>query len=101
MEFCGRYNNDKTVAMNYGNAHDYEIVGQEVNPNINGLVQNGTFVKINLPDTDINFDFGNFTSNDYYYYYIELYTPAKSVANNLNVYMILVKCLRLVTQVQH
>jgi len=86
IKFCGRYNNDKTVAMNYGNAHDYEIVGQEVNPNINGLVQNGTFVKINLPDTDINFDFGNFTSNDYYYYYIELYTPAKSVANNLNVY---------------
>lgn len=86
IKFCGLYNSDKTVAQNYGNAHDYEIVGQVVNPNINGLVQGGQFVKINLPDTDINFDFGDFITNDYYFYYVELYTPAKSVANNLNVY---------------
>jgi len=86
IKFACLFNDDKTVAQDYGNTHDYEIVGQVVNPNINGLVQGGTFVKINLPTTDINFDFGNFTSNDYYYYYIELYTPAKSVANGLDVY---------------
>ncbi len=86
IKFAGRFNNDKTVAINYGNAHDYEIIAVEENPNINGLVQSGTYVKINLPNTDINFDFGNFLSNSYYYYYVELYTPAKSVANNLNVY---------------
>jgi len=86
IKFASLFNDDKTVAQDYGNTHDYEIVGQVVNPNINGLVQGGTFVKINLPTTDATFDFGDFTSNEFYYYYIELYTPAKSVANGLDVY---------------
>ena len=86
IKFCCLFNNDKTVANDYGNSHDYEIVGQVVNPNINGLVQGGTFVKINLPTTSGSFDFGNFLSNTYYFYYIKLYTPSKSVANNLDVY---------------
>lgn len=86
IKFCALFNNDKTVAQDYGNLHDYEIVGQVVNPNINGLVQGGQFIKIKLPTTSINFDFGTFISNTYYYYYICLYTPAKSVANNLDVY---------------
>lgn len=86
IKFCALFNNDKTIAQIYGNAHDYEIVGQVDNPNINGLVNGGRFVKIKLPTTGATFDFGSFTSNSYYYYYIQLYTPAKSVANNLNVY---------------
>lgn len=86
IKFCARFNSDKTVGTVYSNDHDYEIVGQVVDPTINGLVQGGQFVKIKLPTTSGSFDFGNFLSNNYYFYYVELYTPAKSVANNLNVY---------------
>lgn len=86
IKFVCLFNNDKTINTNYDNTRDYEIVGQIVNPNINGLVQEGQFVKIKLPSTTISFDFGNYLSNAYYYYYIELYTPSKSVSNNLNVF---------------
>ncbi len=86
IKFMFLFNNDKTVAQTYGDTHDYEIVGQIENPNIDGLDQGGTFVKIALPTTGATFDFGDFTSNAFYFYYIDLYTPAKSVANNLNVY---------------
>lgn len=85
IKFVCLFNNDQTINTTYGNTHDYEIVGQVVNPLINGLVQEGTFLKVDLPSTSSTFDFGDFLSNDYYYYYIELYTPAKSVANGLNV----------------
>jgi len=86
IKFVCLFNSDKTINTSYGNTRDYEIVGQETNLNVDGLDQEGTFIKINLPTTSGTFDFGNFTSNSYYYYYIELYTPAKSVANDLNVY---------------
>lgn len=86
IKFVALFNNDKTINTSYGNAHDYDIVGTLENPNINGLVQNGLFLKIKLPTTSGTFDFGGFTSNAFYYYYIELYTPAKSVANGLDVY---------------
>ncbi len=86
IKFVSLFNNDKTVNTSYGNTRDYEIVGIEVNPNIDGLPQGGTFVKINLPTTTGTFDFGTILSNSFYYYYVELYTPAKSVANGLNVY---------------
>jgi len=86
IKFICLLNNDKTINTAYGNTRDYEIVGQLVNPNINGLVQSGQFLKIKLPTTTGTFDFGSFINNSFYYYEIELYTPAKSVANNLNVY---------------
>ena len=37
---------------------DYEIQGTVTDPVINGQQQQGEFVKIILPTTDINFDFG-------------------------------------------
>ncbi len=86
IKFAFLFNSDKTIAQTYGNAHDYEIVGLVVNPTVDGLSQGGTFIKINLPTTSGSFNFGDFTSNAFYYYYIELYTPAKSVANGLNIY---------------
>lgn len=86
IKFVCLFNSDKTVNTSYGNSRDYEIVDQVVNPILDGVEQQGTFVKIVLPTTSATFDFGNVTSNAYYYYYIELYTPAKSVANGLNVY---------------
>ena len=86
IKFCALFDNSKVITQVYGNTHDYEINSSVVNPNINGLVCQGQFVKIKLPSTNAAFDFGNFLTNAYYFYYIELYTPAKSVANNLNVY---------------
>lgn len=86
IKFVCLFNNDKTINTSYGNTHDYEIVGQVVNPNINGLVCPGQFVKVKLPTTSGTFDFGTFINNSYYYYYVELYTPAKPVSDGLNVY---------------
>lgn len=86
IKFCCLFNNDKTVNTSYGNTRDYEIIGQEINPNVNGIVQLGQFLKIKLPTVNSLFNFGDGLTNQYYYYYINLYTPAKSVSNNLNVY---------------
>ena len=86
IKFCCLFNNNKTINTAYGNTRDYEIVGQVISPNINGLVQDGQFIKIKLPSVNSSFDFGDGLTNQFYYYEINLYTPAKSVANNLNVY---------------
>lgn len=67
----------------YGNTFDFEIQASVVNPLINGVVQTGQFVKINLPTTSGTFDFG---TSDFFNYFIKLYTPAQSVANGLDVY---------------
>lgn len=63
--------------------NDFEIVGQKLDPIINSVQRTGQFLKIALPTTSSTFDFG---SSDFYNYQVELYTPAKSVANNLNKY---------------
>lgn len=60
---------------------DFSIFGQVFSPNINGTVRPGQFIKINLPTTSGTFDFGE---SDFFNYEIELYTPAQSIANNLN-----------------
>jgi hypothetical protein len=62
---------------------DYEIAAAVVNPTVNGVDYTGHFVKIILPSTDGTFDFG---SSNFANYFIELYTPAQSVANDLNLY---------------
>jgi hypothetical protein len=82
IRFFKRYNGDGTTANLYGNSKDFEIVSSPVNPLINGLTRTGQFVKIVLPSTDGTFDFGSGFDN----YFIELYTPAQPVANNLNLY---------------
>lgn len=82
IRFIKLYNADNSTAQLYTNK-DFEIQASETNPTINGQVQTGQFIKIFLPDTDATFDFGGET---YAYYFIELYTPAQSVANGLDVY---------------
>jgi hypothetical protein len=65
--------------------HDYEIFDVVVNPDLNGAVNSGRFIKIQLPELNGaggTFDFGV----TYPYYYIELYTPAKSSGAELDVY---------------
>lgn len=83
IRFFKRFNADNTTANLYGNMRDYEVVGSFIDPTINGDVKSGQFVKIILPPTDGTFDFG---INGYDNYFIELYTPAKPVADKLNFY---------------
>lgn len=71
-----------TVNAIYTNK-DFEIQASVVNPTINGTEEIGQFIKIFLPTTDSTFDFG---TTDFYNYFIEIYTPAQSVANGLDVY---------------
>lgn len=82
ITFFKRYNPDNTTANLYGDDKDFEIVSSETNPTINGQVRSGQFIKILLPSTDGTFDFGDGFAN----YFIEMYTPAQSVANGLDVY---------------
>lgn len=82
ITFFKRYNADTTTANLYGNSKDFEIVASVVDPVINGETRTGQFVKIILPSTDGAFDFGE----GFFNYFIELYTPAQSVANGLDVY---------------
>lgn len=82
IRFIKLYNPDNSTAQLY-TSKDFEIQASVINPTINGVVQTGQFIKIFLPDTDATFDFGG---DAYAYYYIELYTPAQSVANGLDVY---------------
>lgn len=82
ITFIKRYNSDNSTANIYGNSKDYEIISSELNPTINGQIKTGQFIKIILPNTDGNFDFGDGFGN----YFIELYTPAQSVENGLDIY---------------
>jgi len=60
---------------------DFEIQSQVLSPNINGVDCIGQFLKISKPTTSGTFDFG---TSDFYNYFIELYTPAQSVSEGLD-----------------
>lgn len=91
IRFIKRFNEDNSTANLYTDK-DFEIQGEEINPTINGVVQNGHFIKIFLPATDVNFDFGEqlhppvVAPINYNYYFFEIYTPAQPVANELDLY---------------
>lgn len=72
-----------TVNTIYGDNFDFEILSQEFNPEISGIVYEGQFIKIALPTTSGTFDFG---SNDFLNYFIEIYTPAETVSGGRDVY---------------
>lgn len=82
VRFIKLYNADGSTNQIYSNK-DFEITSSVTNPTINGEVKTGQFIKIVLPTTSGSFDFGG---GDFSNYFIELYTPAQSVANGLNVY---------------
>ena len=91
ISFYVLYNTDGTPNVAYTQAypHDYEIYDQVENPDVNGAVRKGRFVKIILPTLNGaggSFDFSNGLSLEFNYYYIELYTPAKSATEGLDVY---------------
>lgn len=91
IKFYVLYNEDGSPDVAYTAAypHDYEIYDQVLNPDINGAVRTGQFLKIVLPDLNGaggSFDFSNGISLDFCFYYIELYTPAKSASDGRDVY---------------
>jgi hypothetical protein len=71
-----------TVNTIYTN-QDFDIQGQVFNPLINGVTQEGQFLKIALPATTGTFDFG---TGDFFNYFINLYTPAESNSEGLDLY---------------
>lgn len=71
-----------TIHTIYTN-QDFEIQGDTNNPIINGILYEGRYLKIALPTTTGTFDFGTAAFANYF---IEIYTPAQSVANGLDVY---------------
>jgi len=62
---------------------DFEILSQVLSPIINGVAEEGQWLKIALPTVSGTFDFG---TSDFYCYFIELYTPAQSVVEGLDKY---------------
>lgn len=86
IKFYMLYNTLGEAIAHYTNDHDYEIYDQVQNPDINGTVRPGQFVKILLPTLTSSFDFSTGLTLDYNNYYIELYTPAKSASEGLDVY---------------
>lgn len=65
---------------------DFDMQSVVENPQINGTIETGRFVKIVLPATSGTFDFGVVSTVNFNNYLIQLYTPALSVANGLNAY---------------
>jgi hypothetical protein len=65
IRFLGRISSNGTrVNFNTGAEKDFEIIGVETNPNINGYIANGTYVKIKYPTSYIDADFQFFKATD-------------------------------------
>ena len=62
---------------------DFEILDYVANPTVNGKTYVGKYIKILLPPTDSNFDFGTMA---FYNYFVEVYKPTVPVSNGLNLY---------------
>lgn len=60
--------------------NDYQIFSVETNPNINGIIQDGNFIKILYPTADINSNF-MFGGDNYQNYKILLYSLVKHPIN--------------------
>lgn len=83
IRFVKRYAADGTTANIY-TGNDFQIQASLLNPVINGAQQQGQFLQIILP-TNLSTDF-NFGSSTFANYLINIYTPALSASNNLNLY---------------
>lgn len=92
IKFYVLYDQDGNPSRSYGNEHDYEIYDVVVNPEVYDIVKTGRYIKILLPTVTGLFNFGSnvivipFLEQDFNYYYIELYTPAKSASEGLELY---------------
>lgn len=63
--------------------NDYQIVSTETDPLLNGVIQQGSFIKILLPTPDLNADF-QFGGDNYQNYKILLYSYTKRAIDATN-----------------
>lgn len=79
IRFIGRFNSGKTFTTL---TFDYPILGVADNPIINGTAQQGSFIKIAYPTTDINVNFKfDINDPDFQNYYILLYSVTSNSAS--------------------
>lgn len=65
IRFLGRISSTGSrVDFNSGTEKDFEIIGVDTNPNINGYIANGTYIKIKYPTSYIDGDFQFFKATD-------------------------------------
>lgn len=89
IRFTKRYKTDNTVEnINY----DYEILGVEVNPNIDGIVKTGRFIKINYPTSDISGSLKFDGSVDYQNYQILLYNYTQKTTSKNKLFFEFGRC---------
>ena len=87
--------NGAITTYNTGVEKDFEIIGLEANPNINGYVAEGNYIKIKYPSsfTDVTFEFFKPTdtgvvipttqlAEDFQNYKIQIYNPKTSASAN-------------------
>ena len=79
IRFVKKLSGTSTIYAN----EDFEIQDQVFSPEINGIVQEGQYLKISIPATSGTFDFGTAAFNNYL---VQIYTPALSVSEGLNFY---------------
>lgn len=63
------------------NTVDYEVVGTEVNPKIDGIIKDGTFIKIYYPSNDIDSNLKFDGTDDFLHYQILLYSIKKHLSD--------------------
>lgn len=85
VRFVARY--DVTGALQTINSpFDYEILGTETNPKIDGQIKQGTFVKILYPTNDISVNFKFDGTEDFLHYEIMLYGTKEHAIGGNNVF---------------
>jgi hypothetical protein len=89
IRFIKRYVGNNTVEyINY----DYEVLGVEVNPNIDGTVKTGRFIKINYPTSDISISLKFDGSSDYQNYEILIYNYTQKTTSKNKLFFEFGRC---------
>lgn len=86
-----RYNASGT-AINLTKIVDYEILGTEINPRIDGVTKVGSFVKIYYPTADIDANLKFDGSDDFLHYEMLLYSYKEHSVGNQNIFFEFGKC---------
>ena len=93
IKFINRFDSDGLTPLTpFAAGKDFEIIGVDNDPNINGTIAKGTFIKIKYPTNfiDANLKFfkvfetsvGGFSSDDYQNYHIQIYSNRKQSEPN-------------------
>jgi hypothetical protein len=87
VKFIKRYTSTGAVAQDVsGNNYDYSIISLEVNPVMNGISKEGSYLKINYPTSDIGTGIGFDGTADYQNYQIFIYNPSPTISASEQTY---------------